>query len=80
MLQNVMEDVKTLKEAHEKAQGKVQELPELTSQVRVMGSPAPAAPHPVYTEAHPPLSRHPRTLSPLRKLLTTSQNNYLNFL
>ncbi|KAM5214521.1 uncharacterized protein RBU33_005978 isoform 2-T2 [Hipposideros larvatus] len=32
MLQNVMEDVKTLKEAHEKAQGKVQELPELTSQ------------------------------------------------
>lgn len=32
LLQNVMEDVKALKEAHEQAQGKRQELPELTSQ------------------------------------------------
>lgn len=75
MLQNVMEDVKTLKEAQGKAQGKMQELPGLTPQVRVMGSPPP-----VYTEAHPPLSRHPRIRSPPRELLTTSQNNYLNFL
>nr|XP_019601131.1 PREDICTED: glutamine-rich protein 2 [Rhinolophus sinicus] len=32
LLRNVMEDVKTLKEAHEKAQGEVQEFPELSPQ------------------------------------------------
>ncbi|XP_032946644.1 uncharacterized protein LOC117013518 isoform X2 [Rhinolophus ferrumequinum] len=40
LLQNVMEDVKILKETHEKAQGEVQEFPELNPQtIRCPGSP-----------------------------------------
>lgn len=49
LLRNVMEDVKTLKEAHEKAQEEVQEeFPELSPQVRMMESPPPVAPHPCF--------------------------------
>lgn len=46
LLQNVMEEMKTLKEAQEKAQERVQELLELSPQVRAPGYPPHTAPLP----------------------------------
>lgn len=58
MIQNVMEDVRTLKEAHEKAQENIQEFPELMPQVRATESP-PLPAQPVYTEAQIPTDLEP---------------------
>lgn len=58
MIQNVIEDVKTLKEAHEKAQEDLREFPELMPQVRAMESP-PLPAQPVYTEAQTPKDSEP---------------------
>lgn len=58
MIQNVIEDVKVLKEAHEKAQENVQEFPELMPQVRALQSP-PLLAQPVYTEPQTPTDPEP---------------------
>ncbi|XP_015982775.1 LOW QUALITY PROTEIN: extensin-like [Rousettus aegyptiacus] len=58
MIQNVIEDVKTLKEAHEKAQEDLREFPELMPQVRATESP-PLPAQPVYTEAQTPKDSEP---------------------